>query len=76
MSRPGVLLLVATDHAICPLAVRMSDLPDDRCMCCSSGIASPPATFNSPFLISSAVEDRAIQTTIPEAQMIERPPRS
>jgi hypothetical protein len=35
MSRPGVLLLVATDHAICPLAVRMSDLPDDRCMCCS-----------------------------------------
>ena len=69
-------LLGAADHVISPAAIRVSDLPDDRCLCCAPGIASPKATFKSPFLISSAVADRVKQPTLPEAQLIERPPRS
>jgi hypothetical protein len=76
MSQPGPVMNVDTANAICPAAMRTSDLPDDHCLCCSPTVASQVATLASPFLISSAPETRAIQPTIPEARIIERPPRS
>jgi hypothetical protein len=75
MNRPGSVLVVQAVLAVNCAVVKTSDLPDDHCLCCSPGIVSPTATFESPFLISSTVENRA-QPTIPEVQMIERPPRS
>jgi len=76
MSQPGPVMNVDTANAICPAVMKTSDLPDDRCLCCSPTVASQVATFASPFLISSASETRAIQPPIPEARIIERPPRS
>jgi hypothetical protein len=73
MSRPVPALLGDTGMAICPVT---TDLPDDRCLGCSPSIAPEAATIEGPVLTSFVIENRPHQPPIPEAQLIERPPKS
>jgi hypothetical protein len=72
MSRPGPVLLGDTGMGICCVT---KDLPDDRCLGCSPSIAPQAPTLEGPVLTSFIAQDRAIQFPIPEAPIIERPPR-
>jgi hypothetical protein len=76
MSRPGPVLFGDRGQDSHAVAAKTSDLPDDHCLCCSPIIVSQSAKLEGPFLISSTLENRVIQPPIPEAQVIEQPPRS
>ena len=73
MSLPGPVI-VSSGHAT-GAAVATSNLPDDRCLCCSPSIPSQAATLERPLLISTTVEDRAIRSSCAPISAIEQPPR-
>jgi hypothetical protein len=73
MSRPLPVLLGDAGVAIRPVT---TDLPDDRCLGCTPSIAPQAPTLEGLVLTSFIIENRPHQLPIPEAQLIERPPKS
>jgi hypothetical protein len=74
MSQPGPVLFKSSP-SISPGTAKTNDLPDDRCLGCSPGIAMHAVTVENPFRVSSAFENPSIQPRAAVAPIVDRPPR-